>query len=628
MSRFARYLGIAFAVLAVVVAIGGLSNDKQGAKAAAPRVSPAPGLPATTCDFTVLNFNLSGTGTVGATRPISVTAGDTFEQFIATPITATAGSSAYSTVNDNFSGTVSGGVAGNFTLNNLNGVLVTAPEGFNSPRGFAIQNIVIDSAGGTITAAMALNFIAFTSSPPYYPRAFNGYLHSTATTGTYAPYKFNGTIAGTIFQGVGGGLTITAAVLGRLYTGGGALTEFVTGVRSVPPDRATTFEPGDIIAQFRSGDLSIGATSAGHVTPRTTLIGTTTGTIDGAFVMDHDAQVVDVGTQAGKGWLVGEYSFTDSGGDLLTGPWLSDVSGNTVSGYVWQVIGSGVYTDSLLFGNIDGALTFGGTTFVGTMSGVYCEGSALPTATPQMTATASPTAAESSTPTATGQPGTSTATPPPATETSTPSFTSTMPVPTATSTSTVPPGSTPTATVTLCPINFSDVHPTDYFYDAVQYLYCHGAISGYSDGTFRPYNNTTRGQLSKIVVLAEGWAIDTTGGPHFSDVQQDNPFYDYIETAYNHQIISGYSDGTFRWGNNVTRAQLCKIIVSAEAWAIDTTGGPHFSDVPTTDPFYGYIETAYNHSIISGYADGTFRPGNYATRGQISKIVYNAVVSP
>src|SRR5205814_5377131 len=59
---------------------------------------------------------------------------------------------------------------------------------------------------------------------------------------------------------------------------------------------------------------------------------------------------------------------------------------------------------------------------------------------------------------------------------------------------------TPTLTVTPCPMNFSDVHPTDYFYEAVRYLYCEGAISGYDDGTFRPGNYTTRAQLCKIVV--------------------------------------------------------------------------------------------------------------------------------
>src|SRR5207244_1581795 len=122
------------------------------------------------------------------------------------------------------------------------------------------------------------------------------------------------------------------------------------------------------------------------------------------------------------------------------------------------------------------------------------------------------------------------------------------------------------------------VHSTDFFYQPVLYLACQGAISGYSDGTFRPFANTTRAQLSKIIVLAHGWPINTSGGPHFSDVLADNPFYALIETAYNRGVIAGYADHTFRWGVNITRGQLCKVIVLAESWAIDTRGGPHFSD--------------------------------------------------
>lgn len=201
------------------------------------------------------------------------------------------------------------------------------------------------------------------------------------------------------------------------------------------------------------------------------------------------------------------------------------------------------------------------------------------------------------------------------------------PTPSATSTGTRTPTSTPsaTATPTTCPITFTDVQPTDYFYAAVRYLYCHGVISGYADNTFRPGNDTTRGQLAKIVVLAEGWTLNTQGGPHFSDVPTNNAFYPFIETAYNRGVISGYSDGTYRWGANVTRGQLCKIVVLAEGWVLNTRGGPHFSDVPASDPFYAFVETAYNRTIISGYSDGTFRPANNATRGQISKIVYSAI---
>jgi len=177
-------------------------------------------------------------------------------------------------------------------------------------------------------------------------------------------------------------------------------------------------------------------------------------------------------------------------------------------------------------------------------------------------------------------------------------------------------------------MNFSDVHPSDYFYNDVHVLFCMGAISGYSDGTFRPFNNTTRGQLSKIIVLAEGWALQNPQNPTFSDVPYGSAFYQYIETAVAHSIISGYADGTFRPNNNVTRGQLSKIIVLAEGWALQNPQNPTFSDVPYGSAFYQYVETAYAHNVISGYADGTFRPGNSATRSQICKIVAQAITQP
>ena len=180
----------------------------------------------------------------------------------------------------------------------------------------------------------------------------------------------------------------------------------------------------------------------------------------------------------------------------------------------------------------------------------------------------------------------------------------------------------------LCTVSYSDVHAGDYFAVPVQGLACAGAISGYSDGTFRPYNNTTRAQLAKIVVLGEAFSLHTTGGPHFSDVPVGSTFYNFIETAYYRGIISGYSDGTFQPSANVTRGQLSKIMVVAEGWTLDTSGGPHFSDVAVGNVFYPFIETAYHHGIISGYSDGTFHPTAGATRGQIAKIAWGALQNP
>lgn len=204
------------------------------------------------------------------------------------------------------------------------------------------------------------------------------------------------------------------------------------------------------------------------------------------------------------------------------------------------------------------------------------------------------------------------------------SVTTVTPTQTRTPTAIVTPG----ATITPCATSFLDVHPDDYFYESVNYMYCAGIISGYSDGTFRPYNNTTRAQLSKIIVLARGWDLDCPDNGHFADVPPDHAFYCYIETAFEHGIITGYGDGTFRPDNNVTRGQLCKVIVLAMEWNDPCPATGHFADVLVSDPFFCYIETAFAHGIITGYGDGTFRPNNNAARGQICKVVYQAMTGP
>jgi hypothetical protein len=233
----------------------------------------------------------------------------------------------------------------------------------------------------------------------------------------------------------------------------------------------------------------------------------------------------------------------------------------------------------------------------------------------------------------TGPTGTSTPTSV-STGTSLPTFTSTAvgtAVPSSTSTairtstSTRVATNTPNASVTPCAITFTDVAPTDYFYEPVRYLFCNGVISGYADNTFRPYNNTTRGQVTKIVILAFGYEVVTPATPTFTDVPANHPFYAFIETAASNGIVSGYADNTFRPYNNVTRGQLSKIVVVGAGWPLQNPPTPTFTDVPPGSPFYPFVEAAADRGIISGYADNTFRPQNDATRGQISKIVYSAV---
>jgi hypothetical protein len=155
-----------------------------------------------------------------------------------------------------------------------------------------------------------------------------------------------------------------------------------------------------------------------------------------------------------------------------------------------------------------------------------------------------------------------------------------------------------------------------------------GIVSGYTDGTFRPDALTTRAQLAKMAVIAFGLSLATPDSAHFSDVGADNPFYAYIEAAYGAGLVSGYSDGTFRPYANVTRGQVAKVIVSASGLKLLNPAQASFSDVGVGTPYYRYVETAKAAGILSGYPDGTFGPTSPATRGQIAKITYLAAFPP
>jgi hypothetical protein len=193
------------------------------------------------------------------------------------------------------------------------------------------------------------------------------------------------------------------------------------------------------------------------------------------------------------------------------------------------------------------------------------------------------------------------------------------------------------------------VDPTNPFYAFVRCLACRQIVSGYADGTFRPGADITRGQLSKILAGAAGLTntIPSTRQT-FSDMPNSNVFWLFIERLAATGAISGYSCGEpgepcdplnrpyFRWTANATRGQISKITGVAAGY-----NGPvsitqqTFSDVPSTNPFWLWIEELASREIISGYGCGGpgepcdpqnrpyFRWGNNATRGQLSKIAAN-----
>jgi hypothetical protein len=174
-------------------------------------------------------------------------------------------------------------------------------------------------------------------------------------------------------------------------------------------------------------------------------------------------------------------------------------------------------------------------------------------------------------------------------------------------------------------MSFSDVPSSNPYYEQINFLFCRGVVSGFPDRTFKPYDTTKRAQLAKMIVNAFGFPVNTQGGPHFTDVARDNEFYGVIETAYNRGIVTGFGNGLFKPWDPVKRGQIAKMVVLAAGWPTTTEGGPHFPDVPAGSLYYAYVETARARSVIGGFEDGTFRVDENAKRGQLCKMLTNAL---
>ncbi len=287
-----------------------------------------------------------------------------------------------------------------------------------------------------------------------------------------------------------------------------------------------------------------------------------------------------------------------------------------------------------------------------------------PTITATPTATLTPTATATATRLVTGTPPTPSATvvQTSATVAATGSVTSVAtatgvatgiaPTPSATTAATIatPTGSivTPATTPTECTISYTDVPVGSTFYAYVRCLACRGIISGYPDGTFKPNNNVTRGQLSKIVSNAAGFQ-DPQTTQLFQDVGVNSTFFVYIGRLASLGYINGYPCGGpgevcvppanlpyFRPGAPATRGQISKIVSNAAGYN-DPPGGQRFQDVPPGSTYYTYTFRLTARGVMSGYPCGAapagqcvppanlpyFLPAYNATRGQTSKITSN-----
>lgn len=174
----------------------------------------------------------------------------------------------------------------------------------------------------------------------------------------------------------------------------------------------------------------------------------------------------------------------------------------------------------------------------------------------------------------------------------------------------------------VLPQQFVDVKPGDPFYGDIQWMAGSGISAGYADGTYRPNANVHRAAMAAFLYRMAGSPEFTAPAQSpFSDVKPGDPFYKEIAWMKDAGISAGNPDGTYRPYDNVSRGAMAAFMYRA-AGKPAFTGTSPFSDVKPGAPFYKEIAWMADARISWGYSDGTYKPGHSVHRAAMAAFMH------
>ncbi|MBD5584314.1 MAG: beta-hexosaminidase [Clostridia bacterium] len=176
---------------------------------------------------------------------------------------------------------------------------------------------------------------------------------------------------------------------------------------------------------------------------------------------------------------------------------------------------------------------------------------------------------------------------------------------------------------------FTDVRDTDWYYDAVQYVYDENLFNGTSMATFSPAANMTRAMFVMVLSNFVGPDLDGYTERHFLDVPMNSWYSRQVEWAAMNDIVSGTARFRFSPNSDVTREQMAVMLYRFA----QRTGNDAYYDIDLLD---GYADEgrisgwaregmawAVTHKVISGTSRTTLSPKACATRAQAAQIFKN-----
>ena len=154
-----------------------------------------------------------------------------------------------------------------------------------------------------------------------------------------------------------------------------------------------------------------------------------------------------------------------------------------------------------------------------------------------------------------------------------------------------------------------------------------GIMRGDSSGNLHPNRDITRAEF--VVLVNRAFGYDKTGAVPFKDVNPSDWYYDDICIGYNTGYFKGTTDTTASPRKPVTREQATVLLGRSLMLDDDPGASMDFTDSNSLGTWSrGIIRSAVAEKIVSGYADGSFRPKQNITRGQMAVLLVKAIGTP
>lgn len=173
--------------------------------------------------------------------------------------------------------------------------------------------------------------------------------------------------------------------------------------------------------------------------------------------------------------------------------------------------------------------------------------------------------------------------------------------------------------------SFTDVSPTHANYSAIEFLKSKNIVKGYTDGTFKPGQQVNRVEALKMIFTAAGITANTPSSSQFADVPLDAWFAPYVMTGKSKNIVNGDgTTGNFAPARAVKKAEFIKMLLLS----FDKDVSKHLkktdvaADVADNAWYTPYMSYAKTVKIIVPNADNKLLPEKILSRAECAEIIY------